>query len=290
MADLAVQRAAAAAWSEGKHETETQRQHSVRQERLQAGVQEGCIAPEALGPNAAQQLEDFAARETARQAEHNRQKELANKRQHRVELAEQLQGQSVFCNPEALQVLDRTPAQWASAKAAARLTIVQDRALASIFVVLNPMEMGDRNKCVAAMTGAFLCTPEAIVNPPGAALKAKRSMTSPWLIFLSQMCQAKHSVMVNLMLRLCNLAPAKQRCRWIWHKEADGQDKVDLFLSRAQNRIAKSRGMLMVSLLTPEQQGSIAYQQFPNQMTLRAFLDTIFKVDTKFTFMGICGK
>ena len=44
-----------------------------------------------------------------------------------------------------------------------QLKFVQDRTVASVFVVLNPSEPGDRVKAIAAMVGGFICTPDFVV-------------------------------------------------------------------------------------------------------------------------------
>ena len=91
--------------------------------------------------------------------------------------------------------------------------------------------------------------------------------------------------MMCLIQRVCQLPG----CRWAWYLEADGAERQALFLARARKRGANHRREL-ITLLTPGQLESAAFQAFPNCMTLSSFLTAIHRVDARFTQLGLCRR
>ena len=285
--DAAVEAAAEAAWS-ARHDTEVRHQKAARTEHLRAAVQHGCVAREALGADASQQMLAYQATEAER--EHALQARLRRlDGRHRAPPPPDLHGCRVFVDGEARDVLNKTPAQWALARRQGQFTIVEDRAVASVFVTLTPSEPGDRTNCIAAMTGRLICTPELFLNPPGVALRLQCALSWPRHIFLSSGCLSRHKAMVDLIRRVCTLAAGGIGCRWTLYLEADGPDRQSLFLARARKRQAGHLSE-MVSLLLPEQIRDAAFQPFPNKKTLKCFLASICKVDARFTRLGLCGR
>ena len=76
----------------------------------------------------------------------------------------------VFVDEQSRPVLARTPTEWARACARAVMLLAEDRAVATVFVVLTPSEPGSRNSLEACLIGGYLCMPEMFVAPPGAGL------------------------------------------------------------------------------------------------------------------------
>ena len=92
--------------------------------------------------------------------------------------------------------------------------------------------------------------------------------------------------MIDLVRRVCALQTG---CRWTWDLEVDGLDRRALFLARAKKRGGHHRAEL-VTLLAPGQDNDAAYQEFPNRMILSRFLVDIYRIDARFTWLGICGR
>jgi hypothetical protein len=243
---------------------------------------------EALGPDADQRMATFNNQEQARQRNLDSRLRLLAKTR-KAPQAPNLHGSRVFVDAEAEAVLNRWQAQWQLKCRQARLRLVQDRATAQVFVTLNPTAPGDRVRCVAAMTGAVLCTPELLVSPPGVALQLKRAMSLPRHIFLSVACCDCHRPMVDLIRRVCQSTDPKQPCRWAFYLEADGEKRKALFLARARKRGPK-HSHEMVTLLARGQIRSGAFQAFPNCMTLMSFLAAMHQVDASFTQLGFCKR
>ena len=99
-----------------------------------------------------------------------------------------LYGCQVFVDEEATAALQRWPSQWQLKPRQEQLRLVQDRAVAQVCVKVNPSAPGGRIRCVAAMTGAVLCTPEFLLTPPGVVVQLKRGLSLPRHIFVSQAC------------------------------------------------------------------------------------------------------
>ena len=88
---------------------------------------------------------------------------------------------------------------WAALRAKRRLHSVVERQQASIIVVSNPAEPGDRNGVVASMLGLRLCTPCFLASGKGTALQLRTALQVPRYIFTSAACEKKHTVILNLM-------------------------------------------------------------------------------------------
>ena len=165
-----------------------------------------------------------------------------------------------------------------------QLKFVQDRTVASVFVVLNPSEPGDRVKAIAAMVGGFICTPDLLLcgSSSSVAFKAQCALRWPRHIFVSDRCYAKHHGFVDMMQSVCAMQKA---CRWTWYMEADGDERKTLFLERARKR-SKVYLVEMVTLVDKHEEPA----GFPNQKTLTKFIVDVYKFDAKHTFLGLCGR
>ena len=93
--------------------------------------------------------------------------------------------------------------------------------------------------------------------------------------------------MMCLIQRVCHLP--EERGRWAWYLEADGAERQALFLARARKRGANRRREL-ITLLTPGQLKSAAFEALPNCMTLASFLTAIHRVDARFAQLGLCKR
>jgi hypothetical protein len=195
-----------------------------------------------------------------------------------------LQGGKVFVDTGAADLLNQTPAEWALALRRSELTIVQDRVGASVFCVLNPGNPGDRVRAVASLIGGVLCTPELLLTGSGVALKLQRAISWPRHIFLTARCYDRRRVMIDVTQRVCKL---NKNSRWTWYLETDGADRRALFLDRARKREAKHTQELVTLLVDDEQ---ATFRMFPNKKTLSNFLVAAYRVDARFTWLGICGR
>jgi hypothetical protein len=281
--DAAVDAAAEAAWT-AKHEKELRFQTKARTEHQKAAVQQGVLSQDALGAGAEQQMADYRAQVQSRECKLEARQRFLDRAQQQPVVPD-LRGCQVFVDDAARSALNATPAQWALARRQAKLVVVEDRAVASVFVTLTPSQPGDRTQCVAALSGAVICTPEMILTSAGVALKLQRAMSWPRHIFLSARCYDRHQAMVDLVRRVCSLA--QRTCRWTWYLEADGPERQAIYLSRAQKRQAAHRSEL-VTLLAPGQ--GAAFEAYPNRMSLHSFLAGVHRVDTQFTQLGFCGR
>ena len=283
--DQALEAAAIAAWT-ARHEKEACFQQAARDERQRAAVQEGVLPIEALGHDAEQKMAAFHAQERDRQIILDARLRLRAKTLQPPQ-APALYGCQVFVDEEATAALQRWPSQWQLKLRQEQLRLVQDRAVAQVFVTVNPSAPGGRIRCVAAMTGAVLCTPEFLLTPPGVVVQLKRGLSLPRHIFVSQACQGCHPGMIDLMRRVCQLT--EKACRWTWYLEADGAQRQQVFLSRARKR-GRNHRQEMVTLLAPGQIRDAAFQAFPNCMTVSSFLVAIHRVDARFTQLGFCKR
>jgi len=280
--DQAVEAAAAAAWTD-RHDAEVRFQKKARLEHKCADVHHGILSQCSLGPGAEEALISYRETEVDREAKLVAKRRVLDRKRAPPEMPD-LQGRRVFMAEDAKAVLNRAPAQLALALQRSHLLVVEDRAVASLFCVLNPSEPGDRVRTVAAQTGAVICTPEMLLTNSGVALTLQRAISWPRHIFLSTNCHNRHQVIIDLVRRVCAL---NEGCRWTWYLEADGPDRRALFLARAQKRRGNHRSEL-VTLLAPGQDA--AFHQFPNRMILSRFLAAIYRVDACFTWLGICGR
>ena len=183
-----------AAWTK-KHEAEAQHQKKERLKRACAATEEGTAKGSAVS---AKELEDF------RKAERKAASELGKKRRrHLAILAEpkrmDIDGKRVFVDGSALEELDKLVGAWAALRVKRHLRPVVERQQAAIIVVSNPAEPGDRNGVVASMLGLRLCTPCFLASGKGTALQLQTALQVHRYIFISAACQAKHTVILNLM-------------------------------------------------------------------------------------------
>ena len=169
------------------------------------------------------------------------------------------------------------------------LVEVKERSVADVFVVLNPAAPGDRNKAIASMVGGLLCTPGFLLAQDGAgatAVQLVRGLLPPRFIFVSEGTVTKHKPMVELLRRVCTqqahaCGAATQR----WHWFNDAPDQRLRFLERGRAR-GKAHASEMVTLVVPRER----LPNCPRQMDLRAFIDSIHRVNKRFTHMGYCQR
>ena len=197
-----------AAWTK-KHEAEAQHQKKERLKRACAATEEGTAKGSAVS---AKELEDF------RKAERKAASELVKKRRrHLAILAEpkrmDIDGKRVFVDGSALEELDKPVGAWAALRVERRLHSVVERQQASIIVVSNPAEPGDRNGVVASMLGLRLCTPCFLASGKGTALQLQTALQVPRYIFISAACQAKHTAILNLMQ---SVSRGAKKSRWLF--------------------------------------------------------------------------
>ncbi len=169
---------------------------------------------------------------------------------------------------------------------------VLDRSMATVFVVVNPATLGDRNRVAAAMLGGLLCSPGHIlvysaVGGAGSALKLKPALNIPRFILVSAETSRRHKPMLDFMRRVhevaLNAARARGdtngRPRWRWFDHsAEDQRK---FLALADSRRGRHRSELVVLSTRDE------LTHLPQRCTLHAFLNHIFLVDARFTRLGM---
>ena len=153
-----------AAWTK-KHEAEAQHQKKERLKRACSATEEGTAKGSAVS---AKELEDF------RKAERKAASELDKKRSRQLAIRAEpkrmdIEGKRVFVDGSALEELDKPAGAWAALRVERRLHSVVERQQASIIVVSNPAEPGDRNGVVASMLGLRLCTPCFLASGKGTA-------------------------------------------------------------------------------------------------------------------------
>ena len=265
-----------AAWTK-KHEAEAQ--HQKKKERLKracAATEEGTAKGSAVS---AKELEDF------RKAERKAASELANKRRrHLAILAEpkrmDIDGKRVFVDGSALEELDKPVGAWAALRAKRRLHSVVERQQASIIVVSNPAEPGDRNGVVASMLGLRLCTPCFLASGKGTALQLRTALQVPRYIFTSAACEAKHIRILNLMQ---SVRCGAEKSRW----EFFGPSTQTAFFARAA-RCVKNHKAAVVTLVLPTERETFA--KYPGLKTVREFMQDIRKrpIWVSSPHMGYC--
>jgi hypothetical protein len=90
--------------------------------------------------------------------------------------------------------------------------------------------------------------------------------------------------MVDVLRQVCT---SNAGCRWTWYLEADGADRCALFLARASKR-GRNHQQEIVTLVAND--AGVQLGEFPNQKTLSEFLAAVYRVDARFTWLGICGR
>ena len=275
------------AWT-AAHQREAERQRKVRVERACAAVLDGtanrsCLLAVGAGSQA---LREFRKHEQDRQ----RELELKWRRQASVQALPEkvdLAQKHVFVGDGA-RVACGLEQRWRAAKNAAGMVEVQERANAQVFMVLDPSAPGDRNRVVASMVGGLLCTPGFVLEPDGrgaVVLQLHRALSMPRSIFVSEGTVSIHKPMVDLMQRVCEveLRRGKAKPRWQWF--TDMPDQRERFLERTRIK-DKGHCSELVTLVTPSE----GLRNFPRQMSFRAFLESIHRVDQRCTRVGYCQR
>ncbi len=269
-----------AAWTE-KHEAEVQHQKAERERRACAAVEEGAAQSEAaLGDSrfSAKVMQNFRNAETKRAADWA----AKHRRQEAVRAAPKpmaVRGARVFLEESATRECDMR--KWAHLRKSLTLQLETERHLASIIVVLNPAEPGDRNKAIAAMLGLALCAPSHLESGAGPLLQLRRALNAPRYIFVSAACQAKHAAMLNFMK---SVARGAANSRWQWF--AASADEENVFWSRAARRQRAKNRSEMVTLVVPTERANFA--RYPRVQTLTEFIKHMSVIDQARSLIGLC--
>ena len=263
------------AWSK-EHEAELQHQQEERLKRACAATEEGTAKVSAVS---AKELEDF------RRAVRKQSLEMASKKRRQgVVRAEprwqDLEGQRVYVDASALQELDKPAGAWAALRAERGLHAVAERSEASIIVVTNPVEPGDRNGLVASMLGGRLCTPPFLASGKGAALQLHSALRMSRCIFISAACQAKHAVVLNLMQ---SVGRGEEASRWRFFTPSTQTE----FLVLAARRAAKAKSEMVTLVLSTERE---EFATSPGVETVAEFARRIKKPDLGRSHMGYCKR
>ena len=272
-----------AAWTE-KHEAEVQHQKEERHARACAAVEEGTAQRSvALGgpATAAAAMRAFHAKETARAHE----MALNQKRQQAIRAAPRpiaLQGARVFVEDAARQVLDKPPGKWSQLRRSLKLQEEKQRNLASIVVVLNPVEPGDRARFVSAVLGQALCSPSRLLGEGGPWLQMQRAVRLPRYLFVSAAVQAKHGAMVDLLKAAAGSAKGG---RWRWFADIKPDRKT--FWSFAALRGKKHESEMMTLVKAHER---ATFARWPRIQTLTEFFKRIRVIDRARSVLGPCGR
>ena len=263
------------AWTK-EHEAGLQHQQQERLKRACAATDEGTAKVSAVS---ATDLEDFrrAVRKQALSMASKKRRQLVARAEPRWQ---DLEGQRVFVDASALQELDKPAGAWAALRAERGLHVVAERSEASIIVVVNPADPGDRNGLVASMLGGRLCTPSFLAPGKGAALQLHSALRMPRCIFISAACQAKHAVVLNLMK---SVGCGEEASRWRFFTPSTERD----FLDQAARRASKAEKEMVTLVLPTERE---AFATFPGVGTVREFVRRIHKPDWGRSHMGYCKR
>lgn len=289
---LNIEMGAKAAWSP-MHEKEMTWQNKRKRERLCEDVLEGTV-PESATP-AGVSLHDLRQQLAGRDALMARAKDRREKvlQQPKPLDIAHMGLRYVYVDGEAQATLQHREWRWASRKRELGLHEVADRALADIFVVLNPTSPGDRNQLVASMRGGLVCTPDMFLQPPGVVMKCRQMLHLKRNIFCSKRCRRKHATLLELCSRVCRLRAGggdhlERRCRWTWHHEADADDCLDKFKRLVATRTTRNLSEC-VALVLPEEKSQQPFRCLPSRMTFKEFHTRLWKVDTAHSRFNVCG-
>ena len=209
---------------------------------------------------------------------------LQQKRKQAIQATPQLidlRGAGVFVEEAARQVLDEPPGKWAQLRRSIGLEEKQ-RHLASIVVVPNPVEPGDRARFLSAVLGQALCSPSLLLGEGSPVLQMQRAVRLPRCIFVSAAVQAKHGAMVDLLKAAAGSAKGG---RWRWF--ADSAPNKKTFWSAAAVR-GKRRESEMVTLVLPRERAKFA--SWPGSQSLTDFCLKIRVIDRARSVLGPCGR
>ena len=273
----------AAAWT-GKHEAEVQHQKGERQQRALAAIEEGTAQRSlALGGPAsvAAAMRAFRVKETARAKELTlQQRQQENTRAAPRPIA--MQGARVFVEDAARQQLDRPPGKLGQTCRRLGLQLETQRTLASIIVVPNPVEPGDRNGFLSAMLGQALCSTSRLLGEGGPLLQMRRAVQWRRSIFVSAAVQAKHGPMINLLKAAASKAAGG---RWTWFADTEGDRQR--FWSRMAQRGA-AHGSEVVTLVLQSERA--AFARWPRLQTMTEFRRRIQVIDRARSVLGPCER
>ena len=135
--------------------------------------------------------------------------------------------------------------------------------MATVFVVMNPAQPGDRNKVAAAMVGGLLCSPEHVLvhsatGGAGSVLRLKRALHLPRFILVSAETRHSHKPMLDFMRRVQEVAVntarasgvASEMPRWQWFDHSAEHQRQFQELARTRGRAHQSE---MVALTTNDE-------------------------------------
>ena len=188
----------------------------------------------------------------------------------------------MFVEDAARQVLDKPPGKWSQLRRSLELQEEKQRHLASIVVVLNPVEPGDRAGFVSAVLGQALCSPSRLLGEGGPWLQMQRAVRLPRYLFVSAAVQAKHGAMIDLLKRATGSAKGG---RWKWF--ADSAPDRKRFWSFAGPR-GKKHESEMVTLVKAHERATFA--SWPGSQSLTDFWQKIRVIDRARSVLGPCGR
>ncbi len=269
------------------HEQEARRQRAVRKTRAREAVQAGVATM--VGANVtAQDTEAFTREERKRQHE----LEVKWKRDAKVVQPKEnknLRGLCVFVDthilnndPEAAQRLVRQSHHQSFRRA-------QDRSLADVVVVADPIAPGERNEAVAILRGGLLCSPGYIgIAPrtaPKVAISFQRGLQLPRCIFVTSEVARLHGGMVDLLKKVSATVTGG---RWRWFNDTAPERQRFLTTARARQRVNHTAEV--ATLVTSEEKNQPAFRTFVGRRTVREFIQSIRRVEQRFTHQGFCGR
>ena len=126
----------------------------------------------------------------------------------------------------------------------------------------------------------MLCTPTFLASGKGTALQLQKALQVPRYIFISAACQAKHTLILNLML---SVSRGEKKSRWLFYSPST----KETFEDRAALRKGKHKEE-MVALVLPTERKTFA--KYPGAQTLREFMRLIHKPDLGSSHMGYCKR
>ena len=200
-------------------------------------------------------------------------------------------GARVFVEDDARQQLDTPPGNWSRLRRTLGLQEEPRRHLASIIVVSNPAEPGDRNSFVSAVVGQTLCSPASLREKGGGGggggpwLQMRPAARRPRFIFVSAGVQAKHAPMIDLIKTAAASAAGGGRWRWF----ADNPTDMEQFQSRSARRSGSAHLSEIMTLVLPSEQAKFA--RWPRVQTLKEFHQSIQQIDhARSAALGRCGR
>jgi hypothetical protein len=268
-------------WTE-RHDKEVSRQRKVKEGRARQAAVEGLVADETEDLQA--QIADERAAQRRRQqkldADHTR---VANIRNPPVLV--DMQGKTVWVDPAVAAVMRESNSQrWAPKS----LRVVDRRELAHILVVSDAAQPGGRNQVVAHLRGCLVTTPAYFLAPPSPALQWKAALTIPRIVFFSEMANATHKAMIDVIRETARAwtlpNAAGPASRWQIFVGANQWPDYQVFVGRP-NRKHQLR-----TIVHNSEKRDPHFRNTPNVMNLHEFLAALGQLEANSSIMGMCNR